>query len=82
MLTILYFARLAEQLACSRELVALPEPALLSELKQQLQARGEPWRSVLADQRVLMAVNQCLVNEQASLAAGDEVAFFPPVTGG
>ncbi|WP_163649366.1 cyclic pyranopterin monophosphate synthase MoaC [Modicisalibacter sp. 'Wilcox'] len=50
-------------------------------LKAALTAR-DPRFALLAEQRVLCAVNQVMSGEQAQLTDGDEVAFFPPVTGG
>ena len=46
------------------------------------QARGEPWREALTDERLLVAVNQEVGDRQTAVADGDEVAWFPPVTGG
>ncbi|MFB0912259.1 MAG: MoaD/ThiS family protein [Glaciecola sp.] len=50
-------------------------------MKQKLIARGEPW-TLLAEQDVLIAVNQTLTSASATVNDGDEIAFFPPVTGG
>jgi molybdopterin synthase sulfur carrier subunit len=48
-----------------------------------LSARGGTWAEVFGrDQGVLVAVNQVLARPEAAIADGDEVAFFPPVTGG
>ena len=57
------------------------------ELVDQLQAQlcmdgGVRWREVLTRPNVIRAVNQCVVTDNARLHDGDEVAFFPPVTGG
>ncbi|MES9902271.1 MAG: MoaD/ThiS family protein, partial [Sedimenticola sp.] len=49
----------------------------------QLQARGGIWQETFgADQTVMMAVNQEMADATIAVADGDEVAFFPPVTGG
>ena len=46
-------------------------------------ARGGPLADTLAPGRaVRVALNQTLAHEHAGLTQGDEVAFFPPVTGG
>lgn len=83
MLSLCYFARLREQLGCASEQLAWSGTLTLGELRQQLQQRGEPWHSALADVSLRMAVNQQLETDgQRRLADGDEVAFFPPVTGG
>ncbi|HZV98392.1 MAG TPA: MoaD/ThiS family protein [Methylophilaceae bacterium] len=50
---------------------------------QYLAARGEPWQQEFDGCRPLRAaLNQTLVPNDAQIKAGDEVAFFPPVTGG
>lgn len=54
--------------------------ASVEALRQALAARGDRW--ALAPGKLLAAVNQSLVTADHPLAAGDEVAFFPPVTGG
>ncbi|MDX1376686.1 MAG: MoaD/ThiS family protein, partial [Burkholderiales bacterium] len=52
-------------------------------LRTHLMARGGAWQSALADgRRLRAAVNQDMAPPEARLRAGDEVAFFPPVTGG
>lgn len=80
--TILYFASLRESLSRSQESLELP-PACdtLGALRQHLAARGGVWEALLAP-RIQMARNQVLVRESAVLSADDEIAFFPPVTGG
>ena len=80
---IFYFAHLAEQLNCNNEFFPLEEsPTTISRLKEQLAERGEEWASLLARPNTRCAVNQAIANEDAMLFYGDEVAFFPPVTGG
>ena len=84
MVTILYFAGLRESLGCSREQVALPgATATVSSLVEQLRNRNERWTEAFAPgQRWRVAVNQQMADLATPLHAGDEVAFFPPVTGG
>lgn len=81
---ILYFARLREALGVAQERVELPEGvADISALMAWLAGRGEAWQQEFAGCRPLRAaLNQSLVANTAGLAEGDEVAFFPPVTGG
>lgn len=84
MLNIHYFASLRETLGQGGE--ALPLPAGVTDvggLAQHLsRLRGDPW-SVLEDSsRVLVAVNQTIVDRTQRLSGGEEVAFFPPMTGG
>jgi molybdopterin synthase sulfur carrier subunit len=80
---LLFFAGLREALGVASESLALPAGIVtVGGLREHLAARGERW-SVLATTRNLRAaVNQQMVGPDASLQPGDEVAFFPPVTGG
>jgi molybdopterin synthase sulfur carrier subunit len=82
--TLLYFARLRESLGRAREELALPAGVdTLQALRGHLAARGGAWADEMAPARKLRAaVNQTLVQGDAPLKAGDEIAFFPPVTGG
>jgi len=85
MIQVLYFASLREQLGLSGEEVEVGRlPSLsVAGLLDCLRAQGDPWQEVLASERsVLMAVNQEIARPQSAVADGDEVAFFPPVTGG
>jgi len=82
--TLLYFARLRESLGLAREELVLPAGVqTLQALRAHLAARGGAWAEEMAPARKLRAaVNQTLAQGDAPLKAGDEVAFFPPVTGG
>lgn len=82
--TILYFARLRQSLGLAIERVELPSRAAsVGALRDKLRARGGAWTEELAlDRAVCIAVNQELAESGTSLRDGDEVAFFPPVTGG
>jgi molybdopterin synthase sulfur carrier subunit len=55
----------------------------VSSLLRLLRQRAGVWRELFAeDQIVMMAVNQEMAELQTPVQDGDEVAFFPPVTGG
>ena len=84
MITILYFARLREALGRSSEQVELPaEVRDLAALRQWLAARGDAWSEAMGSGRnVRAAVNQTMALGNEPVKSGDEVAFFPPVTGG
>lgn len=84
MITVLYFARLREALGTGSEQIELPENvATLAALRAHLARRGEPWAKEMAENRNLRAaLNQTVAAADAPLSDGDEVAFFPPVTGG
>jgi sulfur-carrier protein len=82
-LNILYFASLRETLGQSAESLALPSPPTVQGLIDTLRARGGAWTEVLATgKRWRVAVNQEMAVFETPLNAGDEVAIFPPVTGG
>ena len=82
MIRILYFASLRERLGSADETVQ-DYPQTLADLRAQLAARGGVWREVFTDgHAVLAAVNQEMAGDGQALQAGDEVGFFPPVTGG
>ncbi|WP_427983632.1 molybdopterin converting factor subunit 1 [Agarivorans sp.] len=78
---VLFFARLKEQLGEVATQVELADGENSQDLKQQLIARGDKWQA-LADSSILMAVNQQHISQPVALHNGDEIAFFPPVTGG
>ena len=82
--TVLYFAALREQVGCPREDIELPAGvSTVGALRDHLRARGGTWADVFAPNRaVRAALNQDMAQLAAALKAGDEVAFFPPVTGG
>jgi molybdopterin synthase sulfur carrier subunit len=84
MVTLLYFASLRERLGCSREQVALPagSPTVAS-LLEQLRDRDPRWSDAFAPgQRWRVAVNRETADLATPVKPGDEIAFFPPVTGG
>ena len=84
MIQILYFARLRELLGTERETIELPPGVTtVADLVAHLRRRGPPWSQALGEgERVMIAVNQALAQPQAQVKEGDEVALFPPVTGG
>jgi sulfur-carrier protein len=83
-ITILYFARLKEVFGRGSERVALPWSVnTVGALREHLLARGGAWEAELAlTKPVRVAVNQEIAGPEARIGADDEVAFFPPVTGG
>ena len=84
MITLLYFARLREALGTGREDLALPSGiSTLGALRTHLAQRGEAWAKEMAAGRNLRAaVNQDIATADTPVKDGDEIAFFPPVTGG
>jgi molybdopterin synthase sulfur carrier subunit len=82
--TLLFFAALREQVGRPREELELPAGIVtVGALRDHLRSRGGPWANVFAPNKpVRAAVNQDMVQPSAAIKAGDEIAFFPPVTGG
>ena len=77
-----YFASLREALGTDRESVTTTADTV-GALRQELIARSDAHAVALAlGKAVRAAVNQVMANDTHALADGDEVAFFPPVTGG
>jgi molybdopterin synthase sulfur carrier subunit len=81
---VLYFAALREQLGTAAEEIELPAGVgTVAALRSHLRARGGAWELALADGKLVRAaVNQDMAPPASQIRAGDEVAFFPPVTGG
>lgn len=82
MIRILFFARLREQLGCEQLALALPEQTSISQLRQLLIEQHPHWNAFLGSDKLLFAVNQTMAKSTQLINDGDEVAFFPPVTGG
>ncbi|MCH8551089.1 MAG: molybdopterin converting factor subunit 1 [Natronospirillum sp.] len=77
---VLFFARLREALPEPQVQLAWPKTATVADLRAALRARGADWQALTSD--LLVAVNQEMASSTAPVQPGDEVAFFPPVTGG
>lgn len=84
MLNVLYFAWVKERMGRAAE--QLPQPpgiATVGALATWLQARDEPGRHAFAHPTLVRAaVNQDFASPETPIHDGDEIAFFPPVTGG
>ena len=81
---LLYFAWLRARIGCAEEEVDLPPRVRdVAGLLDWLRARGSGYAEALRDPSVVrVAVNQDYVGSEHPLREGDEVAIFPPVTGG
>lgn len=81
---VLFFAALREQLGSPGEEIELPSGvSTVAALRTHLSLRGGAYEKALGGKTLIRtAVNQDMVQATARIKAGDEVAFFPPVTGG
>jgi len=83
MIDLLYFASLREQLGSGKEQIALQQIENIADLKSTLSKRGELWALAFTQQAsLLVSVNQQMADDLTPVKDGDEIAFFPPVTGG
>ena len=83
MIKVVLFASLREDLGISEVEVAPTDICSVADLIEALSQRfGQVWRETLMADNVLVAINQNMVRNEISVVDGDEVAFFPPVTGG
>ncbi len=74
-ITVKYFASLREQMGKAEELLTLSKSTPIAEV----------WKNVSGEtssDNILMAINMEYVKSDAIVEEGDEIAFFPPVTGG
>ncbi|KLU15156.1 MULTISPECIES: molybdopterin synthase sulfur carrier subunit [Xenorhabdus] len=81
MIKVLFFAQVRELVGTDS--LELPNDyPTVTHLRHALTEKGERWALALEAGKVLSAVNQSFVHAEHALKDGDEVAFFPPVTGG
>jgi len=82
MIRVLFFASLREALQ-THQLDISPEPInTIKDIMSQLKQRGDVWSDTFEQQQILISLNQNIVKSDASVEDEDEVAFFPPITGG
>ncbi len=83
MIRVNYFARYRELLGSEGEALQWePELSSLRHLRERLVSRGGPWAQTLGQANLMCARNQELCTLDEPLRDGDDIAFFPPVTGG
>ncbi|RDE92915.1 molybdopterin synthase sulfur carrier subunit [Aggregatibacter aphrophilus] len=81
MLTILFFAQTRELVGVDK-LEIEGDFATAEQLRQYLIGKGDKWALALQSDKLLVAINQTLMPLESAVKNGDEIAFFPPVTGG
>ena len=84
MFDVLYFASLREQLSIEKEQIEpAPDLSTIAALKGLLIARGGVWQQAFEGSiPLLVSINQQMATDGSAIKEGDEIAFFPPVTGG
>jgi len=82
--TLLYFAWLRQKIGRGEERIELPaDVKTAADLVAYLRTRGPGYADAFSDmKRIRVAINQDHSSLDAALSANDEIAFFPPVTGG
>ena len=81
MIKVLFFAQVRELIGLDSLEVAA-EFATAEQLREHLSGQSKKWRIALEKGKLLVAINQTVSSLEDEIKAGDEVAFFPPVTGG
>jgi molybdopterin converting factor subunit 1 len=83
MVQLCFFASLRETLGVGVEQIELPDGINdISALTEWLQARNDTWQAALGNAQLRVALNHTIVTPGHPVRDGDEVAWFPPVTGG
>lgn len=82
MISVLFFAQLREQLKTDKVQLDITAPCSISDIQQAIIQQHPDWASFIEGRTLLTAVNQTMVEPDHMVNERDEVAFFPPVTGG
>ena len=82
MIKVLFFAELRERLGESELIVKDFMGTTVADILRDIEQLNPHWHAILSAQRLLIAVNHTMSGLSAPVKLGDEIAFFPPVTGG
>ena len=84
MVQVMFFSLIRERLDTDKVSLSLPMPGmtLLAFTEHLIDTHDAHWREVLTSANIIKSVNQRVVDNDCCLSDGDEIAFFPPVTGG
>ena len=82
MIRVLFLAQLREQLGVAELQIVAGDIGSITALKQHLVATNPEWERFLSNSKLLVAVNHEYAKGDVIIKSGDDVAFFPPVTGG
>lgn len=82
MIRVLFFAQLREDLGCAEFSLENSNIESVSDVSRILLEKNPHWQPFLTRQNLRVAVNQAYAKMNTTVSQGDEVAFFPPVTGG
>ncbi len=82
MIRVLFLAQLREQLGTAELQIAAGDVGSIAALKQYLVTSHPQWDQFISNSKLLVAVNHKYAKVDVAIKSGDEVAFFPPVTGG
>ncbi len=82
MIKVLFFAQIKDVLGVSELVINADNIKTVSDIADEIAKDYPKWELVSNTQPCLCAVNQTLTDFSNPVKSGDEVAFFPPVTGG
>jgi sulfur-carrier protein len=83
MARMLYFAWVRERIGCGEEAISLPvDVTTVAKLMEHLSTLGENYADTLQERNLRVAVNQNYSQPDDKVCDSDEVAIFPPVSGG
>ncbi len=82
MIVVRFFAALREVLGVDTVSLDADGISCVDDVLSSLSARGDEWRDALSAANLLVAINHAHAHADSPVQDGDEVAIFPPVTGG